>query len=106
MQTILCIHCKKPIEISQAIADQISEEERKHQEEAIATAREDERKNAEKKIREEVELKEKNFENQLKEDRERIERLMQDLLKANEETRGLRKKDEEREIENQKKFAE
>lgn len=106
MQTILCTNCKQPIEISQAIADQISDEEKKNREEAIRIAREEERRNAEKKLREEVSLKEKNYENQLKEDRERIERLMQDLLKANEETRNLRKKDEEREIENQKRFAE
>lgn len=106
MQTILCTNCKQPIEISQAIADQISDEEKKNREEAIRLAREEERKNAERKLREEVILKEKNYENQLKEDRERIERLMQDLLKANEETRNLRKKDEEREIENQKRLAE
>ena len=106
MQTILCTNCKQPIEISQAIADQISDEEKKNREEAIRIAREEERRNAEKKLREEVTLKEKNYENQLKEDRERIERLMQDLLKANEETRNLRKKDEEREIENQKRLAE
>lgn len=105
MQTILCPYCKQSIEISQAIADQISEEEVKHREEAIAAARVEEKKNAEKKLREEISLKEKDFQNQLKEDRERIERLMQDLLKANEEMRTLRKKDEERDIENQKKMV-
>lgn len=106
MQTILCTNCKQPIEISQAIADQISEEEKKHQEEAIAMAREAERKATEKKLYEEAALKEQDYKNQLKENTERIERLMQDVLKANEEMRSLRKKDDEREIENQKKFAE
>ncbi|HSW97460.1 MAG TPA: DUF2130 domain-containing protein [Candidatus Saccharimonadales bacterium] len=106
MQTILCTNCKQPIEISQAIADQVSEEEKKQQAEAIAKAREEERKNAEKKLREEISLREKDYQNEIKENNERIERLMQDVLKANEAMRELRKKDEEREIENQKKFAE
>lgn len=106
MQTILCTNCKQPIEISQAIADQVSEEEKKNREEAIRMAREEERKNAEKKLREEISLKEKDYQNEIKESNDRREKLMQDLLKANEEMRNLRKKDEEREIENQKKFAE
>src|SRR5258708_7303973 len=106
MQTILCTYCKKPIEISQAIADQVSEEEKKHQEEAIAHAREEERIKVEKKIKEEISLKEKDYQNQIKESTDRIQQLMQDVLKANEEMRNLRKKDEERDIENQKRFAE
>ncbi len=106
MQTIICIYCKKPIEISQAIADQISDEEKKHHEEAIAAARLEERKQAEKKLREEIFLKEKNYQNEIRENNERIEKLMQDLLRANGEMRSMRKKDEEREIENQKRFAE
>lgn len=101
---ILCIHCKKPIEISQAIADQISEEERKLREDAIASARVEERKIAEKRFREESDLKVKNYENQLREDKQQRDKLMEDILKANEEMRQLRKIDEEREIENQKKL--
>lgn len=105
MQTILCPSCKEPIEISQAIADQVSEEDRKQQQEAIATAREEERKSAEKKLREEILLKEKDYKNQLREDRERIEKLTQSVLSANTQMRELQKKDEERELENQKKLV-
>src|SRR5258708_6552781 len=104
MQTILCIYCKKPFEISQAIADQMSEEEKIHREEAIAAARLEEKTKLEKKLKEELSLKEKDFQNQIKEDSERIGRLMQDILKANEEMRTLKKRDEEREIENQRKM--
>lgn len=106
MQTIFCIHCKKPIEISQAIADQMSEEEKRYREEEMAKAIEESRKRTELLLREELELKEKNYENQLREDKDRIERLMHDILKANEDMRELRKKDEERELENQKKLQE
>lgn len=106
MQTILCIYCKKSFEISEALADQMSEEEKKHREEEIAKARLDEQGKVRRKIDEEMKLKEQNFQLQLKEDKEQRDRLMQDLLKANEEMRSLRKKDEERELENQKKLSE
>lgn len=105
MQTIICIHCKKPIEISKALADQISEEEKKIRDDAILKAREEERKIFEQKFTEEMSQKTKNYENEIREGKERTERLLQDLLKANEETRQLRKKDEERELENQKKLT-
>lgn len=104
MQTIKCTFCKKPIEITQALQDQLSEEEKKHREEEITKATEEGRKRAELKLREELELKEKNYENQLKEDKESIQKLRDSFLKANEESRALRKKDEEREIENQRKL--
>jgi len=106
MQTILCTYCKKPIEISQAIVDQTLEDERKKLHEQIEQIRLQEKEKTEKRLKEELLLKEKDFQNQLREDKERIERLMQNVLKANEETRILRKKDEEREIENQKKLFE
>ncbi len=104
MQTILCIYCKKTFEISQAIADQISEEEKKLREAAIEKARLEEKQNSEKRMKEEMAIKEKNYEMQLVEDKERFEKLMQDFLKANEEARQLRRKDEEREMETQRKL--
>lgn len=104
MQTILCNYCKKEIEISQAIADQLSEEEKKHREEEILKARLEEKQNAEKRLKEELQLKQRNYENEIRENNERVEKYMQELLKKEEEMRFLRKRDEEREIENQKKL--
>src|SRR5438105_10577676 len=105
MQTIRCTYCNKFFKITEAVASQISEEEKKLREEEIMKARLEEKQQAERRLHEELVMKEKNYENQFREDRERIERLMKNLLKANEEMRALRKKDEEREIENQRKLS-
>lgn len=51
-------------------------------------------------------MKLKDLQNEKQEDKKRIEKLMQDILKANENMRELRKKDEERELEQQKKLLE
>jgi len=106
MQTIQCIYCKRSFEISEALADQISEEEKKHREEEIQKVRLEEQTKTKRLLEEELKRKEQNFQAQLKEDKEQKDRLMQDLLKANEDMRSLRKKDEERELENQKKLSE
>lgn len=104
MQTILCIYCKKPFEISEALAHQISEEEKRLREEEINQVRLEEKERLEKKFRDEQELKEKDYQNQIQEGKEQTRELRETLLHLNKEIRDLRKKDEEREIENQKKL--
>lgn len=104
MKTIICTYCKKEVEISQALLEQISEDEKKLREEAIEKARLEEKQMAERRLREELELKEKNYFSQQREDKERIGKLIEQLEKAADETRELRQKDEERELENKRKL--
>ncbi|MGH7246325.1 MAG: DUF2130 domain-containing protein [Candidatus Levyibacteriota bacterium] len=105
MQSITCPHCKKVIEITQALTEEVmSDISEKHKEE-LQKVRLEEKVLVEKKIREELDMKLKEVEQEKKSDKQRIEKLMQDILKANDDMRILRQKDEEREIENQKKLA-
>lgn len=110
MQAIVCPHCKKEIEISQALHDQVLEQVSKAQEEKFKEELEkiklEEKEKTAKKIREEFELQLKNLKEEATEEKERREKLLHDLLKANEEMRELKRKEEEREIENQKKLQE
>jgi len=110
MQTILCPHCKKEIEISQALHDQVLDQVSRDQEEKFKVELEkirlEEKEKTSKKIREEFELQLKTMTEDAKEEKERREKLFQDLLKANEEKKALERKEEEREIENIKKLQE
>jgi hypothetical protein len=106
MQTVLCPHCKKEIEISEALTSQMLDEERIKFQKELEQARLEEKVKTEKRFIEKQELIMKDLENERKGDRERIEKLMQDILKANEEMRTLKRKDEERELEQQKKLIE
>lgn len=110
MQTIVCPHCKKPLEISEALDTEyreklVAELEEKHKIELQKQKVELEEK-ATRKVKEELELKLKELEEEKTEEKERREKLMQNLLKVNEEMRLMKIKDEERDLENQKKLAE
>lgn len=106
MHSIICPHCKKTIEISEAIQHEANEKLQKDFELRLEKAREEEKERMEKKLSQEIEVKLRDLENEKKEKEERIEKLMLDLLKSNEAMRQLKTKDEEREIQLQKKLGE
>lgn len=108
MQTIVCPNCNA--DVTQALYDQVvkqvSQEEKEKNQKEIEKVRTEEKIKAEKKVKEELELKLKELEEEKNSDKKRIEKLMQDVLKTNEEMRELKRKDEERELDNQKKLHE
>ncbi len=109
MNTIVCNYCGKDVEISTAITSQIQnqvlEEERKRHQDEMTKMLRDTQEKAEKKIKEEFSFQIENSRKEATEMKERTDKLMQDLLKANEEARLMKQREEEREIEMQKKLA-
>lgn len=105
---VTCPHCKKEIEISEVLQDQALEEihrsEEKKFKDELEKIKLQEKEKTEKRVREEFELQLKTTKEEATEEKERREKLMQDLLKMNEEMRELKRKEDEREIENQKKL--
>lgn len=103
--TFPCPHCKKDIEITDALTHQFKEEAEQN------TKAETERKikEAAEKTREQIlkeqELLTKNSENEKQELKEQNKRLQESLLELNKSLRDLKTKDEEREIEMQKKMS-
>ncbi len=100
MNTITCPHCKKIVEINQAMKGQIEEEvllsvEKKHQEELEKKAKE---------IEENLSLTLKDKENQVEEVQKRNKTLQEQLLEFTKQLRDLKQKDDQREIEMQKKL--
>lgn len=109
MDTVVCPHCGKDVKISQAFKHQIQEqvlaqEESKHKEE-IERIKAETKQETEKRIKEEIELKIKDSQGEIAEQKARIEKLLQELLKSNEEKRLLKQKEEEQELEFQKKLS-
>ena len=110
MNTIICPHCKKSVEISQAIRHEIEEQtladvSAKHQKE-LEEAKKIASDQAVKKITEETMLQLKDKENETLEAKERNKKLQEQLLGMNTMMRELKKKDEERDLEMQKKISE
>lgn len=110
MQTIVCPHCKKSFEISEALDNEyretlVAELEKKHQEELLTKTKELEEKTA-KKIREELELKLKDQANETEEAKERSRKLQEELLETAKQIRELKQKDEERALEMNKRLEE
>jgi len=108
MNTIICPHCKKEFEISEAFKHQIEEQitaqtSLQHKKELEKTKKEAEE-NAVKKITEEMSLKLKDKENETEETKERNEKLKEELLEKSKMMRELKEKDEQRELEMQKKI--
>lgn len=108
MQTIVCPHCKKSLEITQALHDETVEKildaEKEKFIKELEKVKTEEKERVEKKIRQEMDIQFKDLENEKNDSQKRIEKLMQEVLKANGEMRALKQKDEEREIETQKKL--
>lgn len=108
MQALLCPHCKKEVEITQALHDQVfaqvSQQEHERYLKEVEKVRIEEKEKTERRMKEEIAIKLKDLENEKKSANDRIEKLVQQILQTNEENRTLKQKDEEREIENQKKL--
>lgn len=109
MNDITCPNCGKRVEISQAIKHQIQESilakaENKHKEELEKLRIEVEEK-AERRIKEELELKFKDSQNELQESKEQSRDLREQLLGITKQLRLLKQKDDERDLEMQKKLS-
>lgn len=109
MNTILCPHCGKQVEVSLAIKHQIEESIRKEEqskyqkdlEQLKSTLTE----KAKLQAKDELELKMKDSENELEESKKRNKELQEQLLELTKTMRDLREKDRERELEMQKKLV-
>lgn len=110
MNTIICPHCKKELEISEAITQQIEEQtlaqvSQKHKHE-LENVKKQATQDALKKATEDMALQLKNKENEAAEEKERNQKLKDEYLEQAELVRSLKKKDEERELEMKKKLLE
>lgn len=108
MNTVLCPHCGKEVEISLALKHQIEEdilrEERSKHQEELKKLTLDVEKKIEKRVKEETELKLKNSENELEETRKKSEKLQNDLLEQMKAFRKLQDEQQQKEIEMEKKL--
>lgn len=108
MNTVLCPHCGKEVEISLALKHQIEEdilrEERSKHQEELKKLTLDAEKKIEKRVKEETELKLKNSENELEETRKKSEKLQNDLLEQMKAFRKLQDEQQQKEIEMEKKL--
>lgn len=107
---IKCTHCGKDIEISEALTHKLKEELSSSLEEEYKLKMEKISKEAEetalKKATETMEIKLKDMQNEASEARERSKKLQEELLEATKAMRELREKDEQRELEMEKKISE
>lgn len=109
MNNVICPHCKKSFELSEAFKHDIEEKilesaEEKYKKELEKIKLESEEK-AQKRAERELESKLKTISEDAKETEKRNEKLIDDLLKATNESKLLKQKDRERELEMQKKLA-
>lgn len=110
MNTVLCPNCGKEVEISQALRHQIEDQvltqvTEKHKKDLELMQKETEEK-ALKKAKEDVALALQNSETETREVKERSKALQDQLLELTKELRHLKQKDDEREIEMEKKLLE
>ncbi len=108
MNDVLCPHCGKQVELSEAFTHQMretvrSEHEARHKEEITKKMLEAEER-AMKKVRESLELKLKNSEEEAEDVAKRNRQLQEQLLELTKTLRELKHKDTEREIEMQKRL--
>lgn len=109
MNTITCPHCGKSVEISEALKHQFEEKtlaeinvkHAKELEEAKKLAEE----KALQKITEDMSLKMKDKENEAREAKERMRKQQEEMLALNKLMREMREKDQQRELEMEKKLA-
>lgn len=109
MNRIVCPNCKKEFEISEAFKHQFQESilakaEIKHKDDLEKLKVEIEEK-AEKRIKEELDLKFKDSKNELEEAKRQSKELREQLLEITKQLRFLKQKDDERELEMQKKLT-
>ncbi len=108
MQTIRCPHCKKEIEISQALHDQVLAELSADQEEKfkkeLEKVKEQEQEKTAKKIKEEFNLQIKTATEEVDEAKEKNKKLQDQLIELTKLLREQKEKTEQIELENQKKL--
>lgn len=106
MDTINCPHCGKQVEISEAIIHQLKQKVRIEDEDKrkieLEKAREQIEIEAKEKAKKESELELKDTKNEMEEYKKNQDALRKQVLEANEQTRLVKLKNEEREIEMQK----
>lgn len=108
MNTIVCPHCKKTLEISEAFAHEfrdkiLNEQSEKHKIELEKIRLESEERAA-KRLKEEMEYKMKGFQQEAEENKLRNRKLQEQILELTKEIREEKVKNEDREIELQKKL--
>lgn len=108
MENVSCPHCGKKVELSEAFTHQMKEAVRaeqtaKHKLE-LEKARTEAEERAMKKVKEELELRLKNSEQDAQEAAQRNTKLQEQILELTKELREAKLKDQEREIEMQKKM--
>lgn len=106
MDSFICPHCKKTVEISDALKHQIKEQVLEGQKEERENWEKEIQIRLEKKIKEEFEFEKKNAVNELLEAKERNKQLQEQLLELNKTMRDLRDQNERKELENEKKLNE
>ncbi len=110
MNQVVCPHCKKPFEISEAIAHELEEKiqqdfEKRHQDELEKVRNETEAKAA-KKLENQFSLQLKELKEEAQDKEDRIKELLEKLTELSEERRQLKRETEEAKLEMQKKLAE
>lgn len=110
MSTVLCPQCKTPVEISEALREQVQDQilaevEVKHKEELKLLQSQAEQ-NATKKVRDELDIQLKNSENEIEETKKRNKEQQVQLLKMMQTIRDLKEKDDKREVIMQRKLDE
>lgn len=108
MDTFICPHCGKSVEISKALKHQIEEqviraEQSKHNQELEELKKTIEEK-TEKRLKEDLEFKVKDYVNELEEEKKRNKELRDQLLELNKTIRELNNSLEKKELENQKRL--
>jgi hypothetical protein len=108
MENVVCPHCGKKVELSEAFTHQMreavrAEQSAKHKLELETKLKEAEER-ALKKAKEEVELRLKSSEQEAEEQSKRNALLQEQLLELTKEMREVKQKDREREVEMQKKM--
>lgn len=109
MNTIKCPHCGKSVEISEALKHQFEEKTLaeinvKHAKE-LEKAKKLAEEKALQKITEDMSLKMKDKENEAREAKERMRKQQEEMLALNKLMREMREKDQQRELEMEKKLA-
>jgi len=110
MDHVLCPHCGKKVEISEAIKHQVESailaaEKEKHKEEIEKIKKEIEEKTT-KRIKEDLDFKLKDSSNELEEKNKRNKELQEKLLELNKTLRETKESSERKDLENQKKINE
>lgn len=108
MENVLCPHCGKKVELSEAFTHQIKEAVREEQSAKhkleIEKARTEAEERAMKRVKEELELRLKHSEQDALDAAQRNTKLQEQILELTKELREAKLKDQEREIEMQKKL--